>query len=79
MTGSIKMKILLVGYHNPHFVNTMVWREKAVEYLGHELVVFDDRQFLIPGRIRESVPFLQQWDLGRLNRALVAFAARTKP
>ncbi|MBF0510760.1 MAG: glycosyltransferase [Candidatus Omnitrophica bacterium] len=73
------MKILLVGYHNPHFTNTMVWREKAVEYLGHELLTFDDRSFLFPGRLRDKSPFLHQWDLERLNKSLVQFVDKHSP
>lgn len=74
-----KMKILFSGYHNPHFVNSMVYREKAVGYLGHELVPFDDRGFLLPGRIRGLFPVAQQWDLRRLNSGLLRLAESTKP
>lgn len=73
------MKIIVVSYHNPHFVNSTVYREKAVEYLGHELISFDDRRFLIPGRLRQRAPFLQAWDAGRLNNALIRLARTTRP
>jgi spore maturation protein CgeB len=73
------MKIIFVSYHNPHFMNSNVYREKAVEDLGHELISFDDRRFLIPGRIRQRVPFLEAWDLQRLNNSLIRLSRETKP
>jgi hypothetical protein len=73
------MKIIVVSYHNPHFVNSTVYREKAVAALGHELISFDDRSFLVPGRIRQRAPFLQAWDLRRLNNSLIRLARKTKP
>ncbi len=73
------MKILLVGYHNPHFVNTIVLREKAAGYLGHEVFFFDDGRYIIPGRIRSKLPFVHRWDLGRLNQSLVDLARQKKP
>jgi len=73
------MNILMVGYHNPNFVNTMVYREKAVEYLGHQRTSFDDRNFIIPGRVRSKIGFLQQWDLERLNSRLCLLAQEKRP
>ncbi|MFH1879123.1 MAG: glycosyltransferase [Candidatus Omnitrophota bacterium] len=65
------MKILCVGYHNPNFVNTTVYREKAVRDLGHKTVEFDDRGFFLPGRLRDRFVFFQEWDLNRLNKRLM--------
>ncbi len=73
------MKILFTGYHNPHFVNTNVYKEEAIKELGHELISFEDRDFFIPGRIRRKFHFLQLWDIKRLNGKLVALAEREKP
>jgi len=73
------MKILLVGYHNPHFVNTIVLREKAIGYLGHEAIGFDDAKYMLPGRIRSRFPFLHQWDVEHLNENLVNTARQHKP
>ncbi len=69
----------MAGYHNPNFVNTMVYREEAIGYLGHRLISFDDRSFLIPGRIRSKVSFLHQWDLRRLNSQLVHLVKDKRP
>ena len=73
------MKILLSAFHNPNFVNTVVYRERAIEALGHKLIRFDDRKFLLPGRLREKVKALQMWDLKRLNCQLVNLAEKEKP
>ncbi|MBF0571574.1 MAG: glycosyltransferase [Candidatus Omnitrophica bacterium] len=73
------MKVMLVGYHNPNFTNSMVYRDKAVEYLGHQLISFDDRGFLLPGRVREAVVYLQEWDLQRLNREIIKCARLKHP
>lgn len=73
------MKILLSSYHNPNFLNSTVYREKAVQYLGHELISFDDRTFIIPGRIRDKIKYLHQWDLQRINNNLVKAVERARP
>ena len=73
------MKILLTGNHNPHFTNTVVYREKAIKELGHEVIFFGDRSFLLPGRIRQRIDFLQRWDLKRLNSNLIKLASKKKP
>ena len=73
------MKILFVSNHNPHFLNTNFYREKALKALGHHLVFFEDRNFLIPGRIRKKINLLQNWDLKRLNKKLVKLARIEKP
>ena len=73
------MKLLFSGYHNPHFVTVTEYAEGAARALGHTLEVFDNRSFLLPGRIREVFPPFQQWDLARLNRKLVAVARAFRP
>lgn len=73
------MKILLTGNHNPYFTNTVELREKAVRDLGHELVFFNDRDFLLPGRVRQFFYPLRRWDLRRLNRSLLRIASAERP
>jgi len=60
-------------------MNTVVLREKALGYLGHEVIAFDDTRFMIPGRIRARLFYLHQWDLNRLNHKLVKLAKEQKP
>lgn len=73
------MKILFCGYHNPNFETMSEYIEKAIVSLGHTLVVYDDRQFLLPGRLRDRIRFLHDLDLRRLNDRLVALVRKTKP
>ena len=73
------MKVLVSGYHNPHYDTVTEYMEWAVRALGHEVVVYDDRRHLLPGRIRYRVPWLRRLDLGILNRRLVLLARREKP
>jgi len=73
------MKILCSGYHNPHFITITEYIERAIEDLGHELFVFDDRQHIIPGRLRRRIKFLNEFDLQLLNRLFISFALKVKP
>jgi len=73
------MKILFSSYHNPHFITITEYIERAIERLKHSLITYDDRKFIIPGRIRERMLFLQKWDLNRINNKLISLAARCKP
>jgi len=73
------MKILFVGHHMPHYLHTNVYREKAIRELGHELIFFDDRKFILPGRIRDRVGILQKWDFYQLNKKLLNIAKLEKP
>ncbi len=73
------MKILLSGYHNPHFLTITEYVERAIQSLGHSLLTFDDRNFLFPGRWRQRSAFLHRFDLKRLNRRLMALALRENP
>lgn len=73
------MKVFFVGYHNPHFVNTTLYREKAIKELGHDLVYFEDRDFVIPGRIRQRAGFLERWEMKLFNRKLARAAKKERP
>lgn len=73
------MKILFSSYFNPTYINTSVYRERALRQLGHDVISFHDRAFLLPGRIRQKIGFLAEWDLRRLNRSFVNTALKEKP
>jgi spore maturation protein CgeB len=73
------MKILFSGHHNPHFLTITEYIESAIRNLGHELFIFEDCNHLIPGRIRERVPFLNQLDLGIINKKILALAESVNP
>lgn len=73
------MKILLSSYHNPHFRTITEYLENAIRALGHELYIFDDRQHVIPGRVRKRISFLNKLDLSHINKRLIALALGKKP
>ncbi|VAX38259.1 hypothetical protein MNBD_UNCLBAC01-2036 [hydrothermal vent metagenome] len=73
------MKIALCSYHNPNFINTNIYREKALKELGHELIIVDDRQYVLPGRVRQRFECMQKWDLQRMNDGFVKEAKKIKP
>jgi spore maturation protein CgeB len=73
------MKILLSGYHNPNYLTVTEYIERAIRSLGHELFVFNDRNHIIPGRLRRRLAWLQSISLAAINLNLVRMALRTKP
>jgi hypothetical protein len=70
------MKILFSGYHNPHYETVTEYMERALRALGHDVVVYDDRRHVIPGRIRSRVGWLHRLDLAFINRGLADAARR---
>ncbi len=73
------MKIALCSYYNPHFVNTTVYRYKAIEALGHQPVMVPDRPYALPGRLRRRWPALQAWDLRRINQQFLRISQKERP
>lgn len=73
------IKVLFVGYHNPNFETITEYIEDAFLKNGHDLIIFDDRKFLIPGRIRSKIDFLQQLELKRINENLLRLIESEKP
>ena len=73
------MKIILATNNNPHFVNTNVYRLKAIRDLRHTAIFFDDRKWFIPRRIRNMIQMFHKWDLNRINNNLVKLVKAEKP
>lgn len=73
------MRILFSGYHNPLFVALTEYTERALRALGHELSIFDHRQFVLPGRVHDWSPLAYRLDLAWLNRRFIQQALRFKP
>jgi spore maturation protein CgeB len=73
------MKIVLISNRNPHFITNVEYMEKAFRHAGHDVVFFNDREYVIPGRLRRRFGSLQDWDLERLNRNLLRLAHRVEP
>ena len=73
------MKILLSGYHNPHYPTITEYMEQAIISLGHELVAFDDRRHIIPGRIRRRCRWINMLDIRHINKNLTDLVDASKP
>lgn len=73
------MKILFSGYHNPNFITITEYIERAIENLGHELFIFDDRQHIVPGRVRRRIGWLNTLDLNHINNKLISLVYEAKP
>lgn len=73
------MKVLFVSNHNPHHLTITEYIERAIRKLGYELFIYDDRQHIIPGRIRYRVSWLHALDRKHINRKLLSFARRVRP
>lgn len=53
--------------------------ERAIIDMEHTLEIFDWKKFIIPGRLRERISFLNSWDMKRINKNLIRQAKRFKP
>jgi spore maturation protein CgeB len=73
------MKILVSGYHNPHFLTVTEYIEEALRSVGHEVVTFNDRDHIFPGRLRRKISLLQKLSVAAINRGLLKCAARAQP
>lgn len=73
------MKILFCGYHNPNFPTITEYIERAIQSLGHELAIYDDRNHLLSGRLRQQIPLLNRLDLKYLNYKYRSLAKLYKP
>jgi len=73
------MKVLISSYHNPNFVTISEYIEEAIRALGHRLYVFNDRNHLIPGRIRKRAPLLNFMSTKWINHSLMAMISQHQP
>ena len=72
------IKLLLSTNRNPHFMTITEYTESALAKVC-EMSYFDNRNFVLPGSIRNRVSFLHAIDLARINRDLVKMAQKTRP
>ena len=72
------MKVLFSSNKNPDFTTITEYIENA---LGKECeyVFFENRVFILPGRIRDKVPVLNKLDLLRINKNILSLSNRFKP
>jgi spore maturation protein CgeB len=73
------MKVLFSSNKNPHFETFTEYIEKALRENGCEVLFFENRDFAMPGGIRDRASFLHKWDVRRLNKRLITIAETYKP
>jgi spore maturation protein CgeB len=73
------MKVLFSSNKNPHFETFTEYIEKAFRENNCQTRFFENRDFIMPGRMRDKIGFLHRWDLGRLNKRLLGIAQSYKP
>lgn len=73
------MRVLISGYHNPHYFTVTEYIERAVRSIGHEVISFNDRDHIFPGRLRKKITLFQRLSVEAINRRLLKLAAQTRP
>jgi len=73
------MRVLLSGAFNPRFEALPEYLAAAFRRLGHEVVLFDHRAFLLPARLRALSTRIQDLDSARLNAAFLRLSRRARP
>jgi spore maturation protein CgeB len=73
------VRILISGYHNPHYVTVTEYIERAVRSIGHDVITFNDRDHIFPGRLRKKISLLQKLSVVAINRGLLKLAAQIRP
>ncbi|HWT79795.1 MAG TPA: glycosyltransferase [Candidatus Methylomirabilis sp.] len=73
------MKILFATARNPRFPTITEYIERAVRLLGHDLSSFDDRDFLLPARLRHGIRAFGRFDVSHMNRKLARAVRREHP
>jgi spore maturation protein CgeB len=74
-----KVRVLFSSNKNPNFETFTDYIEKAFKEVGCEIVFFENRDFVIPGRIRDRFAFLHDFDINILNKRVLKMARDFKP
>lgn len=73
------MRFVFSAYHNPHYRTITEYMEEAMRLEGHTCASFDNRSFLLPGRLHSIFPALAQIDSWLLNKRLYNFVRKHTP
>src|SRR5271157_103353 len=73
------MKVIFSTCRNPYFATITEYVENAIKITGCQTMFFNDDDFIIPGRIRSKVAFLNNFDLKRLNNNLLSAVRSFNP
>ena len=71
------MKVLFSANRNPHFRTITEYIEQALLSSGCQVIFFEDRDFIVPGRFRKGL--LEKLDLWFLNARLAAALRKERP
>jgi spore maturation protein CgeB len=72
------MRFVFSSAKNPYFFTITEYIENALKRIG-ECAFFDNRDFLIPEKIKKKMNFLHELDLIRLNKKLLSLVNKFKP
>ncbi|GBD96001.1 MAG TPA: hypothetical protein ENG83_15395 [Nitrospirae bacterium] len=72
------MKVLFSSNKNPDFITITEYIENALSKKS-KYAFFNDRDFIVPGRIRDNFPILNKLDLLRINKNLLSLTEKFKP
>jgi len=73
------LKVLFSSNRNANFKTFTDYIEKAFIENGCHTVFFENRSFILPGRIRSRIDDLYKLDLKRLNMKLIGMAEKYRP
>jgi spore maturation protein CgeB len=73
------MKILFSSNKNPHFPTITEYIENALQLTGCRTLFFNNRDFTIPGWLRDRVPYLHGLDIRMINNKLISTLDSFKP
>jgi spore maturation protein CgeB len=71
--------VLYSSNKNTYFETFTDYTVKALRENGCQTFFFDNRDFILPGRIRDKVHYLRKFDLRRLNKKLLGIAGNYRP
>ena len=73
------MKILFSSVSNPRYEALPDYLACALRRLGHDVVRFDHRRMIVPGRLRRRLPILERLDCDRMNRRFLRAVRDLRP
>lgn len=72
------MKVLFSSHKNTHFLTLTEYIEKALKSQC-DVLFFENRRYKMPGRLREKIKIVQQWDIRKINSDLLNAIDKYKP
>ena len=73
------MKVILSSNRNPHFPAITEYVEHALKSICNGVIFFNNRDYNIPGRIRDRIRLLEKIDVRLINSNLLRTIRNIKP